>query len=180
MSSPVSVAVSVAVSCRSTETLPLHAASSSVRTAVRSAVSWSAHNRAMIRLRSTHDDHPASLSSRTTRHPSTIEAACARHSLDDVARLASHDHFDRSPSLQLHLDDGVWHFLGCGQTAAVVDWVCQSKGLGWRQGRSASSTRAACSDARAPHTSRRPRAGTLLQVDFRREGTSRLTPRLSR
>jgi hypothetical protein len=82
--------------------------------------------------------------------------------------------------LQLHLDDGVWHFLGCGQTAAVVDWVCQSKGLGWRQGRSASSTRAACSDARAPHTSRRPRAGTLLQVDFRREGTSRLTPRLSR
>ena len=87
----------------------------------------------MIRFRSTHDDHPASLSSRTTRHPSTIEAACARHSLDDVARLASHDHFDRSPSLQLHLDDGVWHFLGCGQTAAVVDWVCQSKGLGWRQ-----------------------------------------------
>jgi len=129
----VSVAVSVAVSCRSAQTLPLHAASSSVRTAVRSAVSWSAHNRAMIRLRSTHDDHPASLSSRTTRHPSTIEAACARHSLDDVARLASHDHFDRSPSLQLHLDDGVWHFLGCGQTAAVVDWVCQSKGLGWRQ-----------------------------------------------
>ena len=42
----------------------------------------------MIRFRSTHDDHPASLSSRTTRHPSTIEAACARHSLDDVARQA--------------------------------------------------------------------------------------------
>ena len=87
----------------------------------------------MIRFRSTHDDHLASLSSRTTQHLATIEAASARHSLDDVARLASHDHFDRSPSLQLHLDDGVWHFLGCGQTAAVVDWVCQSKGLGWRQ-----------------------------------------------
>jgi len=129
----VSVAVSVAVSCRSAQTLPLHAASSSVRTAVRSAVSWSAHNRAMIRLRSTHDDHPASLSSRTTRHPSTIEAACARHSLDDVARLASHDHFERSPSLQLHLDDGIWHCLGCGQTGDVVERVYQSEAVGWRQ-----------------------------------------------
>jgi hypothetical protein len=87
----------------------------------------------MIRLRSTHDDRLTSLSSRTTRHLATIEAARARHSLDGVARLASHGHFDRSPSLQLHLDDGVWHFLGCGQTAAVVEWVCQSKGLGWRQ-----------------------------------------------
>jgi hypothetical protein len=87
----------------------------------------------MIRFRSTHDDHPASLSSRTTRHPSTIEAACARHSLDDVARLASHDHFERSPSLQLHLDDGIWHCLGCGQTGDVVERVYQSEAVGWRQ-----------------------------------------------
>jgi hypothetical protein len=42
----------------------------------------------MIRLRSTHDDHLASLSPRTTRQPATIEAARARHSLDDVARRA--------------------------------------------------------------------------------------------
>ncbi len=128
-----SVAVSVAVSCRSTETLPLHAASSSVRTAVRSAVSWSAHNRAMIRLRSTHDDRLMSLSSRTTRHLATIEAARARHSLDDVVRLASHGHLDRSPSLQLHLDDGIRHCLGCGQTGDVVERVCQSEAVGWRQ-----------------------------------------------
>ena len=87
----------------------------------------------MIRFPSTHDDHPASLSSRTTRHPSTIEAACARHSLDDVARLASHDHFERSPSLQLHLDDGIWHCLGCGQTGDVVERVYQSEAVGWRQ-----------------------------------------------
>jgi hypothetical protein len=87
----------------------------------------------MIRLRSTHDDRLMSLSSRTTRHLATIEAASARRSLDDVARLASHDHFDRSPSLQLHLDDGVWHFLGCGQTAAVAERVCRSEGLRWRQ-----------------------------------------------
>ncbi len=58
--------------------------------------------------------------------PSPIEAARARHSLDHVARrasinlyrtsgsvmvrcpLPSHGHFDRSPSLQLHLDDGIW------------------------------------------------------------------------
>ena len=87
----------------------------------------------MIRFRSTHDDHLASLLPRTTRHLATIEAARARHSLDDVVRLASRGHFDRSPSLQLHLDDGIWHFLGCGQTSDVVERVCQSEGEGWRQ-----------------------------------------------
>lgn len=58
--------------------------------------------------------------------PSLIEAARSRYSLADVARraginlyrtsgsvmvrcpLPSHGHFDRSPSLQLHLDDGIW------------------------------------------------------------------------
>ena len=87
----------------------------------------------MIRLRSTHNDHPTSVSPRTTRHLATIEAARARHSLDDVARLASHGHFDRSPSLQLHLDDGIRHFLGCGQTRDVVEWLYQSDGVGRRQ-----------------------------------------------
>ena len=118
-----SVAVSVAVSCRSAQTLPLNAAISSVSTAVstpvRSAVSRSAHDCAMIRLRSTHNDHLTSLSSRTTRHLATVEAVRDRHNLDDVARLASHGHFERSPSLQLHLDDGIRHFLGCGQTGGV-------------------------------------------------------------
>jgi len=97
------------------------------------SASWSAHNRAMIRLRSTHDDRLMSLSSRTTRHLATIEAARARHSLDDVVRLASHGHLDRSPSLQLHLDDGIRHCLGCGQTGDVVERVCQSEAVGWRQ-----------------------------------------------
>ena len=87
----------------------------------------------MIRLRSTHDDRLMSLSSRTTRHLATIEAARARHSLDDVVRLASHGHLDRSPSLQLHLDDGIRHCLGCGQTGDVVERVCQSEAVGWRQ-----------------------------------------------
>ena len=87
----------------------------------------------MIRLRSTHNDHLTSLSSRTTRHLATIEAARARHNLDDVARLASHGHFERSPSLQLHLDDGIRHCFGCGQTGDVVEWLCQSEGVGWRQ-----------------------------------------------
>jgi hypothetical protein len=104
-----------------------------VSTAVRSAVSWSAHHRAMIRFRSTHDDHLTSLPPRTTRHLATIEAARTRHSLDDVVWLASHGHFDRSPSLQLHLDDGIWHCIGCGQTGDVVEWVCQGEGVGWRQ-----------------------------------------------
>ena len=108
--------------------------------------------------------------------PSPIEAARARHGLADVARragidlyrtsgsvmahcpLPSHGHFDRSPSLRLHLDDGIWHCFGCGQTGDVVDvstilpsldststttplgcgqtgdvveWVCQSEGVRW-------------------------------------------------
>jgi hypothetical protein len=87
----------------------------------------------MIRFRSTHDDRLASLSPRSTRHLATIEAARARHSLDDVARLASHGHFERSPSLQLHLDDGIRRCFDCGQTPAVVEWVCQSEGVGWHQ-----------------------------------------------
>ena len=133
MSSP----VSVAVSCRSAQTLPLGAASSSVSTAVsspvRSAVSRSAHDCAMIRFRSTQSDHLTSLSSRTTRHLATIEVARARHYLDVVARLASHGHFDRSPSLQLHLDDGIRYCFGCGQTSDVVEWVYQSEGVGRHQ-----------------------------------------------
>jgi DNA primase len=81
--------------------------------------------------------------------PSPIEEARARHSLADVARrtgidlyrasgsvmahcpLPSHGHFDRSPSLRLHLDDGIWHCFGCGQTGDVVEWVCQSEGVRW-------------------------------------------------
>jgi DNA primase len=47
--------------------------------------------------------------------------------------LPSHGHFDRSPSLRLYLDDGIWHCFGCGQTGDVVEWVCQSEGVGWRQ-----------------------------------------------
>jgi hypothetical protein len=84
----------------------------------------------MIRFRSTNDDHLTSVPSRTTRHAATIEAAGDRHSLDDVVRLASHGHFERSPSLQLHLDDGIRHCFGCGQRGDVVEWVCQSKGVG--------------------------------------------------
>ena len=133
----------------------------------------------MIRLRSTHNDHLTSLSSRTTRHLATIEAARARHNLDDVARLASHGHFERSPSLQLHLDDGIWHCFGCGQTGDVVEWVCQSEGVGWRQTIRILDSGCALI-VRGPHTNRRPPVGTLLQADSRREGASRLTPRLSR
>ena len=87
----------------------------------------------MIRLRSAHNDHLTSVPPRTTGHLATIEAARARHGLDDVARLASHGHFDRSLSLQLHPDDGIWHFLGCGQTGDVVERVCRSEAVGWRQ-----------------------------------------------
>jgi excisionase family DNA binding protein len=100
----VSVAVSVAVSCRSTETLPLHAASSSVSTAVsvavRSAVSRSAHDCAMIRLRSTQNDRPTSVPPQTPRHPATIEGAQAHRSVDDMNTEnppETHQHGDDQP-----------------------------------------------------------------------------------
>ena len=116
-------------------------------------MSRSAHDCAMIRFHSTHDDHLASVSSRTTRHLATIEAARARHNLDDVARLASHDHFERSPSLQLHLDDGIWHCLGCGQTGDVVERVYQSEAVGWRQAIRILDSGCALTRARAAHES---------------------------
>jgi DNA primase len=47
--------------------------------------------------------------------------------------LPSHGHFDRSPSLRLHLDDGIFHCFGCGRTGDVVEWVCQTEGVGWRE-----------------------------------------------
>ncbi|MHB8457898.1 MAG: CHC2 zinc finger domain-containing protein, partial [Acidimicrobiales bacterium] len=83
--------------------------------------------------------------------PSPIGAARERHALIDVAHrtgvdvhrssgsvtvrcpLPTHGHFDRSPSMRLHLDDGIWHCFGCGQMGDVVEWVQQTEGLGWRQ-----------------------------------------------
>jgi DNA primase len=42
-----------------------------------------------------------------------------------------HGHFDTSPSLRLHLDDGIWHCFGCGARGDVVEWVGQTEGVGW-------------------------------------------------
>ena len=125
----------------------------------------------MIRFRSTHNDLLTSLSPRTTRHLATIEVARARHYLDVVARLASHGHFDRSPSLQLHLDDGIRHCRGCGQTGDVVERVCQSEAVGRRQtirifdsGRALTRAWAAHESApsRRDSSSSRPPAGTYF------------------
>jgi excisionase family DNA binding protein len=55
----------------------------------------------MIRLRSTHNDHLASLSSRTTPQPATIEGgAHARYSVDDMSTKnppETHPHGDELP-----------------------------------------------------------------------------------
>jgi len=121
----------------------------------------------MIRLRSTHDDHLTSLPPRTTRHLATIEAARARHSLDDVARLPSHGHFDRSPSLQLHLDDGIRHCCGCGQTGDVVERVCRGEGVGRRQAIRIVDSGCALTRAWAAHESspsRRDSSSSRLQA----------------
>jgi DNA primase len=96
--------------------------------------------------------------------------------------LPSHGHFDRSPSLQLHLDDGIWHCFGCGQTGDVVGGVRQSEGVGWPQAirildsgcaltrawaasESSPSQRDLSSGRRTPKTSARP-FETLGQVDY--------------
>ena len=83
--------------------------------------------------------------------PSPIEAARARHSLAEVAArtgvdhfrttgsvtvrcpLPSHGHPDRTPSLRLHLDDGIFSCFGCGAKGDVVEWVRQTEGVDWRE-----------------------------------------------
>jgi len=83
--------------------------------------------------------------------PSPITAARARHSLAEVAArtgidptrtagsvtvrcpLPSHGHPDRTPSLRLHLDDGIFSCFGCGAKGDVVEWVRQTEGVDWRQ-----------------------------------------------
>lgn len=91
--------------------------------------------------------------------PSPIAAAKARHSLAEVAQrtgivlpanrsgsvtvrcpMPAHGHPDRSPSLRLHLDAGVWFCFGCSSRKAdgnprgsdIIDWVCASEGVDWR------------------------------------------------
>ncbi|MHB1740500.1 MAG: CHC2 zinc finger domain-containing protein [Actinomycetes bacterium] len=85
------------------------------------------------------------------RVPSPIAAARARHSLAEVAArtgvdpyrasgsisvrcpLPSHRHPDRTPSLRLHLGDGLFFCFGCGAKGDVVEWVRQAEGVDWRE-----------------------------------------------
>ncbi len=82
---------------------------------------------------------------------SPIEVARARHRLAEVAArtgvdpsratgsvtvrcpFPSHGHVDRSPSLRLHLDDDIFFCFGCGAKGDVVEWVCRTEGVGWRE-----------------------------------------------
>lgn len=90
---------------------------------------------------------------------SPIEAAKGRHSLADVARrtgihlpadrgnwtvrcpMPAHGHPDRTPSMRLYLDQGLWACFGCSpvkpngkpRAADVDDWVRATQRLeGWR------------------------------------------------
>ena len=90
---------------------------------------------------------------------SPIEAAKSRHSLADVARrtgvhvpanhgnwtvrcpMPAHGHPDRTPSMRLYLDQGLWACFGCSpvkpngkpRAADVVDWVRATQRLDdWR------------------------------------------------
>ncbi|MGH9062573.1 MAG: toprim domain-containing protein [Acidimicrobiales bacterium] len=91
------------------------------------------------------------------KRPSPIEAAKARHGLAEVARrtgiplpygrgsltvrcpMPAHGHPDRSPSLRLYLDDGLWCCLACSprkpdgnpRAGDVIEWVCQTEGVEW-------------------------------------------------
>jgi len=145
--------------------------STAVSSPVRSAVSPRAHHRAMIRFRSTHDDHLTSVSPRTTRYLATIEAARARHGLDDVARLPSHGHFERSP-----LCNCISMTASGTSSAAARRVVCKGEGGGWRQAihildSSCALTRAWAAHASSP--SRRDSSSSRLPAG----STSRLTPR---
>lgn len=83
--------------------------------------------------------------------PVAIEEARSRFRLSDIAErtgiyvprsggsvmvrcpFPAHGHFDSSPSLRLHLDDGIWHCFGCGARGDVVEWVRQTEGVGWAE-----------------------------------------------
>jgi len=82
--------------------------------------------------------------------PSPITVARGRHPLAEVAArtgvdpyrtggsvtvrcpLPSHGHPDRTLSLRLHLDDGIFSCFGCGAKGDVVEWVRQTEGVDWR------------------------------------------------
>jgi len=81
--------------------------------------------------------------------PVAIEEARSRFRLGDVAArtgiyvprsggsvmvrcpFPAHGHHDSSPSLRLHLDDGMWRCFGCGCRGDVVEWACQTEGVAW-------------------------------------------------
>jgi len=83
--------------------------------------------------------------------PSPITAARARHTLAEVAArtgvdayqtggsvsvrcpFPSHGHPDRTPSLRLHLDAGIFSCFGCGAKGDVVEWVRLAEGVDWRE-----------------------------------------------
>jgi len=82
---------------------------------------------------------------------SPIDAARSRHPLADVAArtgiecyqasgsltvrcpLPTHGHLDRTPSLRLHLDDGIFSCFGCGAKGDAVEWVCRTESVEWRE-----------------------------------------------
>jgi DNA primase len=82
--------------------------------------------------------------------PTIIDAARQRHSLAEVVArtgidchhsspatvrcpFPTHGHFDRTPSLYLHLDTGLFFCFGCGVMGDVVEWVSRSEEVGWRK-----------------------------------------------
>lgn len=92
--------------------------------------------------------------------PSPIDSAKARHSLAEVAArtgiyvpdhgrsvsvrcpMPAHGHFDRTPSMRLHLDTGIWCCFACSpaksggglQGGDVIDWVRQTEQVSsWRE-----------------------------------------------
>ncbi|MDA8317783.1 MAG: CHC2 zinc finger domain-containing protein [Actinomycetota bacterium] len=111
---------------------------------------------------------------------SPIEAARRRHSLADVARrtgislpgttgavtvrcpLASHGHPDRSPSLRLFLDAGIFFCFGCGARGDVVEWVCRLESLGWREAIAALDSGRPLANAWSGARSESARAGSAV------------------
>ena len=87
-----------------------------------------------------------------TRHLSPIEGARRRHALAEVASrtgmwlaatsgtvtvrcpMPSHGHPDRTSSLRLYLDDGIWYCFACSNRAGdVVGWVQETESVDWRR-----------------------------------------------
>ncbi|MHB1739148.1 MAG: CHC2 zinc finger domain-containing protein [Actinomycetes bacterium] len=95
----------------------------------------------------------------------------------------SHGHPDRTPSLRLHLDDGIFFCFGCGAKGDVVEWVRQTETVDWREAISFLDDRRPLTNAwvgQALSAGQRPHRASASPVGATEPGTRAELPDLAR